>query len=244
MARPSANRISKALPRENGRARPMAAAASLTAHITERIREAIVDGRFALGEALSELRLAAAFGVSRTPVRDALTALKAEGLIEVRPQAGSFVFTPSEEDVAELADFRRVVEVAALRLCFARRREETLHDMRAATDAMQRARDGGDRLGVARADAAFHRAIAENSANEYLIAAYRLASGRVAALRAHTLMAAETIRSHSLAEHRSVIRLLARGDLDRAEAVLGEHILRMRLRYQFARERKGAHSRE
>ena len=90
-----------------------------------------MDGRLALGEALSELKLAAALNVSRTPVRDALTALQLQGLIDVRPQSGSFVFMPSEEDVAELAEFRRVMELTALRFCFARRRDEALRQMRA-----------------------------------------------------------------------------------------------------------------
>jgi DNA-binding GntR family transcriptional regulator len=205
---------------------------SLTALVTDRIREAIVDGRFALGEALSELTLAAALNVSRTPVRDALTALQLQGLIDVRPQAGSFVFLPSEEEVTELAEFRRVLETTALRLCFARRREDALLGMRAAADAMARARDADDALGVARADTAFHQAIAEHGANEYLVAAYALVSGRVAALRTHTLKAAGTVRNRSLGEHRAIIAAFARGDLERAEAVLAQHILRMRMRFR------------
>ena len=120
-------------------------------------------------------------------MREALTALQLQGLIEIRPQSGSFVFMPSEEDVAELAEFRRVMEVTALRFCFARRRDETLRQMRVAARRDGARRDADDRLGVARADTAFHQAIAENSANEYLIAAYRLVSGRVAALRTHNL---------------------------------------------------------
>jgi DNA-binding GntR family transcriptional regulator len=236
--RPSAADLRKALPREKPATRPAGPAGSLTSVVTGRIREAIVDGRFGLGEALSELKLAAALNVSRTPVRDALTALQLQGLIDVRPQSGSFVFMPSEEDVAELAEFRRVLEVTALRLCFARRRDEALREMRGATDAMERARDADDRLGVARADTAFHRAIAENSANEYLIGAYRLVSGRVAALRTHTLMSADTIRNRSLGEHRAVIAAFAKGDLGRAETILEQHVLRMRLRFRATRARQ------
>jgi DNA-binding GntR family transcriptional regulator len=240
MSRLSAVDVRKALPRKGAATRPAQPAGSLTARVTERIREAIVDGRFALGEALSELKLAAALNVSRTPVRDALTALQLQGLIDVRPQSGSFVFLPSEEGVAELAEFRRVLEVTALRFCFARRRDEALRAMRAAADAMERAGEAGDRLGVARADTAFHEAIAGNSANEYLIAAYRMVSGRVAALRAHNLMATGAVRDKSLAEHRSVIAAFAKGDLGRAESVLEEHIWRMRLRFQAARGQAGA----
>ena len=97
-----AKRAPQGAARSRARRRP---ARSLTTQVTEVIRDAIIDGRFPLGEALSELKLAAAFKVSRTPVREALTALQSQGLIEIRPQSGSFVFMPSDEDVGELAEF-------------------------------------------------------------------------------------------------------------------------------------------
>jgi DNA-binding GntR family transcriptional regulator len=226
-SRPTAVAIRTALPRDRARA-----AGPLSAHVAARLREAIMDGRFRLGEALSELKLAAAFDVSRTPVREALTELQREGLIEIRPQSGSFVFQPAGEDVAELAEFRRVIEVAALRFCFARRRTEALREMRAAADRMERARDADLRLEVARADTAFHEAIAGNSGNDHLLRAYRLISGRVAALRTHNLMSTDAIRKSSLAEHRALIAAFARGDLQRAEEVLAEHVWHLRIRYQ------------
>jgi DNA-binding GntR family transcriptional regulator len=238
MARPSAASIDKAFANAPPPVDPAAAGTTLAAQITDRLREAITDGRFALGEALSELRLAAALQVSRTPVRDALTALQIEGLIEVRPQAGSFVYLPSEQDVGELAEFRRVMEVTALRFCHARRRDDALKQMRAAADSMERARDADDKLGMARADTAFHQAIAENSANTYLIQAYRLAAGRVAALRTFNLMGQGASRTRTMQEHRQVITAFARGDLDEAEDVLSQHILTMRIVYQGVRLRR------
>ena len=240
MSRHSAIDLRLSLRKRPAAARGARPARSLTIEVTDGIREAIIDGRFPLGEALSELKLAAAFKVSRTPVREALTALQAQGLIDIRPQSGSFVFMPSEEDVGELAEFRRVMEVTALRFCFARRREETLHQMRSTLDEMQRAQDAGDRLGVARADTAFHQAIAENSANEYVVGAYRLISGRVAALRTHNLLATDKVRDHALTEHRALIAAFAKGDLERAEDVLAEHVLRMRIRYRTQRGREPA----
>lgn len=240
MAKPSAINLHRTLPATIAAARGAREAGSLTTQVTEFIRDAIVDGRFPLGEALSELKLAAAFKVSRTPVREALNALQLQGLIEIRPQAGSFVFMPSEGDVGELAEFRRVLEVAALRFCFARRREETLRQMRSTLEDMERAQEADDRLGVARADTAFHQAIAENSANEYLVGAYRLMSGRVAALRTHNLLATDKVREHVLTEHRALISAFAKGDLERAEVVLAEHVLQMRIRYLSPRGRVAA----
>jgi DNA-binding GntR family transcriptional regulator len=237
MPRQSLVSIRRALPNRRTGTRAAKAAGSLTAEITKRIREAIMEGRFKLGEALSELKLAAAFNVSRTPVREALTALQLEGLIDIRPQSGSYVFMPSEEDVGELAEFRRAIEVTGLRFCFARRRDEALRQLRTAADDMERAWDADDRLGVVQADTAFHQAIAENSANAYLIAAYRLIAGRVAALRMYNTMSTETIRGKSMTEHRGLIAAVAKGDLERAEAILSEHIWHMRLMYGASRKR-------
>lgn len=239
MTRASVVHLQKALPRRAPARGAKRSSGSLTATVTERIREAIMDGRFALGEALSELSLAAALNVSRTPVRDALTALQLQGLIEVRPQAGSFVFLPSEDDLAELAEFRRVLETTALGLCAVRRRDEALARMRTAADAMERARDADDRLGVARADTAFHEAIVGHCGNDYLIAAYRLVSGRVAALRTHNLRLAGSLRDRPLAEHRAVIDAFASGNLRRAQALLAAHVRQMRLRFDAARSRAG-----
>jgi DNA-binding GntR family transcriptional regulator len=206
-----------------------AAGGSLGIQVTERIRAAIQDGEFKLGETLSELKLAAALGVSRTPVREALNVLQLQGLIEIRPQAGSFVFMPSEEDVGEICVFRRLMETAALRLSFARRREETLAQLRTAVESMERAQERGDRLAMARGDTAFHQCIAENSGNAYLVNAYGLISGRIAALRTYNVMNSDPLRRNkAMTEHRAIVAAFAKGDLDRAEIVLDEHVSRMR----------------
>jgi len=70
----------------------------LTDLACERIREAIVGGEFKLGEQMSEAQLAQRLGVSKTPVREALLRLKGDGLVEIHPQRGSFVFslTPAQ----------------------------------------------------------------------------------------------------------------------------------------------------
>ena len=216
--------------------------ATLAVQLADRLREAVMRGDFTLGEALSELKLAAAFGVSRTPVREALTTLQREGLIDIRPQSGSFVFLPSEEDVAELAEFRSMVEVQALRLACARRREPLLAQLKAAADDMDAALALDDRSAVAAADGRLHQAIVDNSANAYLSSAYRLVAGRVGALRTHNLVVTGASHARSQGEHRAVIAALVKGDLAGAEDVLSEHIWRMRLAYRatLARREGGA----
>lgn len=243
MAGVSIENLQNALPSRwvgNPRARQRDPSESLSVWATEQIRQAIVDGKLPLGVALSELKLAAALGLSRTPVREALNALQRQGLIEIQPRSGSYVFMPSEEAVGELCEFRRIVEVAALRLCFARRREEALRQLRMASEAMERATTAGDGISITRADAAFHQAIADNSANTHLIDAYKLVSGRVGALLTYNLTASAVARKRSMAEHRAVIAAFAKGDIDRAEAILDEHVSRMRIVFRTARSSAAA----
>ena len=64
---------------------------SLSQRVMQRLRQAIIDGEFALGAAISEEMVANSFGVSRTPVREAMGLLQAQGLVVIRPQVGSFV---------------------------------------------------------------------------------------------------------------------------------------------------------
>jgi DNA-binding GntR family transcriptional regulator len=229
--------VTSAVRRKPARARKGRPDASenLTTRVTDAIRQSIVDAEFDLGDALSESSLAARLGVSRTPVREALTTLQRQGLIVIRPQSGSFVFMPSEEDVAELCEFRRLIETAALRLAYTRRRVQALAQMREAIAAMEVAHKADDARGYARADATFHDAIVENSANRYLIESYTLASGRVSALRTRNLSVSTPLRRRSNAAHRAIATAFDKGNLPEAEQLVDEHVLQMAIGFRALR---------
>ena len=213
-----------------------ARSASLATRITDRLRRAILDAEFGLGEALSEDKLSASFGCSRTPVRDSLTGLQIEGLIDIKPQRGSFVFMPNANDVAQLCEIRSILEVAALRLSVVRNKETTLARLRKATDDMEVAKAAGDFLSVSHADTEFHLALVESSDNKYLIEAFRLASGRVVAIRSHVLLAVGDIRTRSMQEHRAIIEAIESGNLAQAESTLAVHISMALEAFNMARE--------
>ena len=105
---------------------------SLTEIVAQRVRQAIIDGEFALGQMISEETLAESFGVSRTPVRDALTLLQTTGLVEIRSKRGSYVFQPDEADVQAICDFRAMLELHGATLSRAANREATLAALREA----------------------------------------------------------------------------------------------------------------
>lgn len=210
---------------------------SLTELVARRVRQAIIDGEFALGQMISEETLAESFGVSRTPVRDALTLLQTSGLVEIRPKRGSFVFQPSEQDVQAICDFRVLLEVQAARRSWTLAQADFVAELRSVFEQML-AVTREDDVAYGRCDSAFHEALFERCGNPYLRAAYGLVSGQIAALRTNMAMQFSDARAVSLAEHREVVELIARGDFGALEQLLARHIGRTVEAYRLA-ERNG-----
>ncbi|WHS30360.1 GntR family transcriptional regulator [Brucella sp. NM4] len=202
---------------------------SLGARVTDRLRRAIIDGELELGDALSEDKLATALGVSRSPVKEAFAILEQQGLIDVQPQRGTFVFLPTHEDTVNLCEFRKTIEVEAVRLAMVRRRDETLNAMRIAAKDMVEACEAGDVLRGARADDHFHDAALENCGNPYLVNAYHLVASKVAALRSHR--SSLPTRKFSSAEHLVIVDLLENNQIAQALQQLSAHIMMMAERY-------------
>ena len=195
----------------------------MTAIAAHRLREAIVNGDLGLGEPLSESALAERFGMSKTPVREALARLRLEGLVTIAPQKGSFVFTLGAREVTELAELRLVLETAALRFAYERRRRELLAGLRNVLDHMESTFLVRDIRGYLHLDTDFHHQFFRHCANAYLAEAYRLLEGKAAAVRTH-LSARPKYTLRSFAEHRRIVQCLERDDLATALAVLTKHI--------------------
>lgn len=194
---------------------------SLREQVAEQIRTAIIEGQLRPGDHIVESTLTEQLGVSRTPVREALLALVAEGLVTVRPQSGSFVFRPDAGEIAALCAFRALLESGAVRLAPA-------PDALAATlatlcDQADAALAEGDLPGCERADTGFHEAIVTASANPDLVAAHRGIAARVRALR-HTLPATRARVAAANAAHRAIATALADGDRERAATLLAAHV--------------------
>jgi DNA-binding GntR family transcriptional regulator len=119
-----------------------------------------------------------------------------------------------------------------MRLSMQRKREETLAALKSSATVMDQAYGVGDNLRSARADDDFHDAAIANSGNPYLINAYKLVSGKIAALRSH--QSNSPTRQLANAEHHHIIHLLEAGDMSVALEVWGVHIMKMAERYDVA----------
>ena len=204
---------------------------SLAQRVMLRLRQGIIDGEFALGAAISEETVAQSFGVSRTPVREAMGQLQAQGLVVIRPQVGSFVFTPSAEDITALCTFRSVIEPKAAELAFAHDRAGAIAAMEQAIAAMEQAVAAKDNVAYGRGDTAMHEAWFARCGNRYLVESYQLVSGRVAALRTNLSAPIDVVTPASFDEHRALLRLFATGEFAAFEKLLTKHITSSGLTY-------------
>ncbi len=202
---------------------PLKRPRTLTEQAADAIRTRIVMGDFQLGEALSEITLAAELGVSKTPVREAFLQLKNEGLVDIQPQRGTFVFQMTQEQVRQLTVLRELLEVEAIRIAIqinAGALSEVLDEVVA---AMVLAVGSADFRTYKALDHDFHQRIIAASANEFIETAYSGIAFRVQALR-NRLSLQPPQNDRSLEEHIDLARFVAARNTDKAVATLLDHI--------------------
>lgn len=132
------------------------------------LRTAILDGTVAAGEQLREMHIAADLGISRSPLREALTKLEEEGLIVKVPYRGSFVVEVSARDVAEMASIRILVEPYAAELSAPTLRSSERPRLKQTIEELYRATDMNDIPASIDAHLRFHRLFYEFSGNAAL----------------------------------------------------------------------------
>ncbi|NJD26665.1 MAG: GntR family transcriptional regulator, partial [Chloroflexi bacterium] len=152
--------------------------------VADQLREEILDGRLAAGTRLVETELAARFGVSRGPIRDALTELSRVGLAVDLPRRGTFVSSLTERDLEEVYVIRRAIEEAAVRLAVERASDDEVAALFESLAAVEGAYAGDDLAAAWEADMEFHRACSRLSGNGRLMELFdRLASQTVLLMR-------------------------------------------------------------
>ncbi|GAA3800683.1 GntR family transcriptional regulator [Streptomyces chiangmaiensis] len=191
---------------------------SRTQFVLEGIKHRILTGQLVPGRPLVETELAAQYGVSKTPVREALKTLAGTGLVVMSQYKGVTVRTVDADMAREVYDVRLLLEPEALRRSVRRRAV-----LDAASDALDRADAATDTAERSLANREFHRALYMPSGNPLL--------GRMldevrdqAALVSAVAWAVDPCWAAEAAEHREILRLARLGDADGAASALHDHI--------------------
>ncbi|MEV7865757.1 GntR family transcriptional regulator [Streptomyces sp. NPDC088124] len=196
---------------------------SVRGQILAALREALVGGELVPGEVYSAPVLAERFGVSATPVREAMQQLALEGAVETVPNRGFRVVRRTSRETAELAEVVALLEVPVMLRLVRTVPAERWAEIRPLADAASASAALGDRAGYAECDRAFHRAVLSLSGNQQLVAiaddVHRRAqwppAGAPAVRRADLI-------AHA-AEHLALLDALAAGDLPLAQSLLRAH---------------------
>ena len=191
--------------------------------IREELEQAIMAAEFAEGERLDEVTLAARFSVSRTPVREALHALAASGLVETLPRRGVFVRYPSFIKLVEMFDVMAELEAMCGRLAARRITEEELERLEEAAGACEKAMEKGDADEYYRENERFHHILYHASGNSFLAEQASRLHKRLQPFRRLQLRVRGRLRQ-SMQEHRDVQKAVAAGDAEGAAVTLRRHI--------------------
>ncbi|SFI37764.1 DNA-binding transcriptional regulator, GntR family [Bosea sp. OK403] len=197
---------------------------SLREHVHERLRRAIVAGRFRNGERLNERQLAEMLGVSTTPVKDAIRKLESEGLVRTEARRGVFVEF-SARQALEMALGRAALESIMAHIAANRLGDADIAEMARLIDDMEHATAHSALEDLVTLNEAYHGTIHRISGCTYL--EHRLDGQRMYDhAQRIALLSEPTERAQGFEEHKSIFEALAGRDPALAETRMRRHIVR------------------
>jgi DNA-binding GntR family transcriptional regulator len=201
-------------------AKHLSSSDSLGEAVYKELRRQISQGDLLPGERLREVEIASSFGVSRTPVREALKQLRSDGLLDYLGSRGATIAELTPQQAIELYTLREVLEGAAARLAAQHALAPELEALRA---HLQRQRDAGeDAAQLAALNRNFHQTIYRLSHNRYLIDILGKAQDYMVLLR-QTAYRMPGRAASALSEHEEIVDAIARRDPDAAESAARQH---------------------
>ncbi|WP_159500739.1 GntR family transcriptional regulator [Microbacterium sp. 18062] len=215
----------------------MAGADETSAHalvdeIAAKIRARIMNGDIPIGSQLRQAELATDFGVSRTPVREALRQLQTGGLIDVVPNRGAVVRVPAPWEVREAYEVRAELEALAAARAVSRISSADLERLRTANQDMYERSAVAGRSGTERAlesrqeNDIFHNTIATVSANARLARSIEEINETFPRnVSAQLLVNDDRHREENYQEHLRILEAIERGDAEAASAQMRAHVL-------------------
>lgn len=196
---------------------------SIASQLRRILAQRIATGALPPGARLDRAAIAAEFGVSNAPVRDALQRLEVDQIIETRPRSGTFVAMPTIADVHEVCQLRKGIEWVATGLATTRMSRELLEELRAEVVAAEEAAEEGDFEPFFASDGRLHREIVAATGNERLIRAREVVEPFVYWLRILGATGEHRIAG-STRRHLEILDAMLAGDADAAKRAAEAHL--------------------
>ena len=193
---------------------------ALYEEVAELLRQRIFARELEPGSWIDELRIAEALGISRTPLREALKVLAAEGLVTMKVRRGAYVTEVSEKDLRDVYHLLALLESDAARVVAARASDAQLAELQAQHQALEAAVHDRDRF--FEINEAFHRQLLDLSDNKWrnqMVADLR----KVMKLNRHHSLFKSGRIAQSLAEHRAIVQALLAREPELAAQRMAEH---------------------
>jgi len=204
-------------------AAPLEPRRTLAPELRRSLADDILAGRLLPGTRLDERLLAAQWGMSRTPVREALKQLAVTGLVESHPHRGVFVAQVDSDQVREMFELAGELEASCARLAAIRMAADERHQLEAMHVASMEAVSRGQSDRYDSFNLEFHAAIFRGCHNQQMVETTLAMRGRVAPFRRAQFKLPIRI-SASFEEHQAIVEAILRGDADAAAACMRAHI--------------------
>jgi DNA-binding GntR family transcriptional regulator len=197
---------------------------SLHDALTPGLRGLILDGELKPGDKIPERQLCERFGVSRTPLREALKVLAAEGLIELLPQRGAIVAEISEDEITELFPIMAALEALAGELACEHATDADIARVEALHVQMMKAYRAGHESSYLKLNRLVHEAFFAIAGNETLATMYQHILTRIHSYR-FIVRKSEVNWKNAVSDHEQIIEALAARDKRRLPRLLRKHIM-------------------
>lgn len=196
---------------------------SLSDQVYLMLKEQILSGELQGGMKIPEELLAEQFGVSRTPIREAIRRLSEYGLVTIKPRSYAIVSIITAAERTDIAHVRVVLEQLAIDSIDEDAYLEYVQELSRHAADCQYAMGIGDRATVFEQDSLFHMALIKASRNSALISIYERLDAKIQQLRIAQNLPEDKLSGY-LQQHATIMQLLKNGEKEACKALLDEHI--------------------
>ena len=197
---------------------------ALYQEVAERLRQRIFAHELTPGDWIDEQKLAEQYGISRTPLREALKVLAAEGLVDLKPRRGCYVTEISRQDIDDIFPLMAMLEGRCAFIAVQLAKPADIRDLKAIHEKLELAAKESRIDAFFEANQEFHRRIQELTNNRWLLSVIQDLRKVLKLSRLHSL-SLEGRLQQSLEEHRVIMAAFEAGDAGKAEKSMHDHLL-------------------